>query len=64
MAQPSPMVFEDTDDPQVGDLAFHVDGLDARRIVKVDAHGIYLELHVSSAGPFDPANYTFRRRVQ
>lgn len=52
--------------PQVGDLAWHVDGLDPREVTKVEGSGrnkaIWIRLiGPEPLGPLPAANYTFTK---
>lgn len=53
------------EDAQVGDFAFHKDGLDPREVTEID-HGfgaVWIYILIGPAGPYPLHNYTFRREV-
>lgn len=55
--------------PKHGDLAWHVDGHDPRRVTKFEQGEdgewyVYLWLLTASAGPFPAENYTFTREEE
>lgn len=49
------------DTPRPGDLAHHRDGLDTRRIARVEGDNLWLEVLGGEYGPYSTANYTFTR---
>ena len=45
--------------PRAGDLAWHKNGLDPRRVLVVTSGGVYLDIGGTEYGPYPRSNYRF-----
>lgn len=48
-------------DARPGDLAWHKDGLDPRRVTYIDEQVVFIDIMGSQVGPLPIENYTYTR---